>query len=290
MSSDRAVSVKSEVLELKHLPPLSMTAIRLIEVMADPEVEVDDIADIIEQDPGLAARIVGLSNAAYFGQVQPIHSVKEAIVRVLGLNTVKNLSLSIAVSGVFKTDQCHNFNVREYWFNAIGCASLARMLAMGISPEVRPNPDAVYLGGLLHNLGNLILAYAFPEELSAVLEQIRQEQGEVDPIQLQREQIGIDWISAGVWVARRWHLPESVVRMIGGMQDELPITPDRFDAVLVSGSARWIQNYSRSKEAALNGGGALSNLPSLNPEALDQIQHKWEEQVEELEALSRELS
>ncbi len=288
MSSDRAVSVKSEVLELKHLPPLSMTAIRLIELMADPEVEVDDIADIIEQDPGLAARIVGLSNAAYFGQVQPIHSVKEAIVRVLGLNTVKNLSLSIAVSGIFKTDQCHNFNVREYWFNAIGCASLARMLAMSISPDVRPNPDAVYLGGLLHNLGYLILAYAYPDELSTVLERVRQEKA--DPIQLQRELIGIDWVSAGVWVARRWHLPESVVRMISGMQGDLTIAPDQFDAVLVNGSARWIQNYLRSKEAVLSSGGVLLNLPSLNPETLDQIQNTWEEQVEELEALSRELS
>ncbi len=288
MSSERAVSVKQEVLELKHLPPLSMTAIRLIELVADPEVEIDDIADIIEQDPGLAARIVGLANAAYFGQVQPIHSVKEAIVRVLGLNTVKNLSFSIAVSGVFKTDQCHNFDVRDYWFRAIGCATLARMLAMGIAPEVRPNPDAVYLGGLLHNLGYLILAYAFPAELSAVLERMRQEGG--NPIQLQREQMGIDWVSAGVWVARRWHLPESVVRMIGGMEENRISSPDQFDAVLVSGCARWIQSYSGSSNSELSSGGALLALPSLNPEALDRIQHQWEEQVEELKVLSRELS
>jgi HD-like signal output (HDOD) protein len=289
MSPERAVSVKREVLELKHLPPLSLTAVRLIELMADPEVEVDDIADIIVQDPGLAARIVGLANAAYFGQVQPIHSVKEAIVRVLGLNTVKSLSLSIAVSGIFKTDQCQNFSLRDYWFEAIGCATLARMLAKELAPESRPNPDAVYMGGLLHNLGYLILAYAFPVELSGVLDRMRREE-EIDSISLQREQIGIDWISAGVWVARRWHLPESVVRMINGLDAEEHSSSDQLDAVLVAGSAHWMQHHIASRKADLCADPTLVSLPGLDVDTLNRIQSEWEEQVEELDALSRDLS
>ncbi len=77
-------NARDEVLELKHLPPLSITATRLLEAVGDPDVDVERLAEIINQDPGLMGRIVGLANAAYFGQRNPITTVQEAIFVFLG--------------------------------------------------------------------------------------------------------------------------------------------------------------------------------------------------------------
>jgi HD-like signal output (HDOD) protein len=168
MSKTTSDNAKNEILEIKHLPPLSITATRLLEAIGDPDVEVEDLAEIINHDPGLMGRIVGLANAAYFGQRNPITTVQEAIIRVLGINMVKSLALSISVSGAFQATSCPGFDTKEYWFEAIGCATMSRMMALRVPIDKRPDPDRIYLSGLLHNIGYLVLAHIFPSKLSQV--------------------------------------------------------------------------------------------------------------------------
>ena len=86
-------------MDLEHLPPLTPVATRLLAVTSDPDLAINELAAIIEQDPPLTARILGLANSAFFGQVNPIFKVEHAIIRVLGLNMVRSLALSIALTG-----------------------------------------------------------------------------------------------------------------------------------------------------------------------------------------------
>ncbi|MCU7810600.1 MAG: HDOD domain-containing protein, partial [Candidatus Thiodiazotropha sp. (ex Notomyrtea botanica)] len=86
-----ASTATHKVLKLKHLPPLSSTATRLLELLADEDLSLELLSNVISQDPGISARILGVANSAYFGQTSPIHSVEEAVIRVLGLNMVRSL-------------------------------------------------------------------------------------------------------------------------------------------------------------------------------------------------------
>jgi hypothetical protein len=114
MPQNSAVTAGQKILQARDLPPLSFTATRLLELSADPDVEVDDLAAVIEQDPALTARILGVANSAYFGQVNPVLSVETAIIRVLGFNMVKSLALSIAMAGIFDTSKCPSFDLETY--------------------------------------------------------------------------------------------------------------------------------------------------------------------------------
>ncbi|MCP4125880.1 MAG: HDOD domain-containing protein [Gammaproteobacteria bacterium] len=282
--------VRQEILDIKHLPPLSVTASRLLETVANPEVEISEISYIISQDPGLMARIIGLANAAYFGQTIPITTVHDAIVRVLGLNMVRSLALSISVSGAFKVDGCIGFSAKEYWFNAIGCATLSRMMALRIPAGERPDPEQVYLSGLLHNLGCLVLAHLFPVKLSHVYKIMHQDP-DSDLQMLQQEHLGVDWVSAGEWLVKRWHLPEFVAEVMGAVADRSYTSEDRCDVTLIRGAIQWLNGFPGMESGVprLRDEFVSGSISGLGVDSLDLIEDKFLGHCEELKALASSL-
>lgn len=290
MSETTPTNARHEILEIKHLPPLSITAARLLEAIGDPDIDVDDLADIINQDPGLMGRIVGLANAAYFGQRNPITTVQEAIIRVLGINMVKSLALSISISGAFQSNSCPGFDTKNYWFNAIGCATLSRMMALRMPIADRPDPDRIYLCGLLHNIGYLVLAHVFPSKLSHVLA-IKQDDPEADLGSLQREYLGVDWVSAGEWLVTRWHLPIFIGQIMKSVADPNFVSTDTNetnDINLVRSSVHWLNDLPNAEPDTprLSQDEVLLQMPGLSLEALDLIEAKFLDQCEELHALA----
>jgi len=284
------VNARQEILEIKHLPPLSVTATRLLEIVANPDVEIAELSHIISQDPGLMARIIGLANAAYFGQAVAITTVHDAIVRVLGINMVKSLAISISVSGAFQADSCAGFSTKQYWFNALGCATMSRMMALRIPAGERPDPDKVYLSGLLHNLGCLVLAHLFPSKLSHVLE-IKSMDPDADLEALQQEYLGVDWISAGEWLVNRWHLPDFVGEVIGSVADRSYAPQDKYDVALIRSAIQWLKAYPEIEPGVprLSGDCMLGSIPGLGVDALDLIEDKFLDNCGELEALASRL-
>jgi len=290
MSETSAIDVRQEILDIKHLPPLSVTASRLLETVANPDVEIAELSYIISQDPGLMARIIGLANAAYFGQAVAITTVHDAIVRVLGINMVKSLAISISVSGAFRSDECTGFSTKQYWFNAIGCATMSRMMALRIPTAERPDPEKVYLSGLLHNLGCLVLAHMFPVKLSKVYKIIQQDT-EADLEALQQEHLGVDWVSAGEWLVSRWHLPDFVSDVMGSVADRSYAPQDKYDITLIRAAVRWLKGYPGAEDEGhrLSAGFGPSEIPGLGVDALDLIEDKFLGKCEELDALASRL-
>ena len=135
--------LREDVLCLEQIPPLSATAARLLEIATDPDLEVAQLAEVIEQDPPLTARILGLANSAFFGQANPVLTVEEAIIRVLGLNMVRSLALSLALAGSFNTAACPAFRLDRYWLQALASAALGRELCAVIDDE-RAMPDLLF--------------------------------------------------------------------------------------------------------------------------------------------------
>lgn len=234
---------KYQVLKLKHLPPLSATAVQLLELLADENQSLEKLAYVISQDPGISARILGVANSAYFAQTKPVLTIEDAIIRVLGLNMVRSLSFSLAVSGVFDTKQCPNFSQEAYWYQALATAALSRMFVGHIAQADKPDPDAVYLSGLLFNIGVLVLVHLYPDSYAAVLAK----SGAVDRRTLsllEEDLVGISSRDAGGWLLDRWHLPQTVVHVVQQNDQEGGIEP-----ALVAMAADWIcQGVSQEKD------------------------------------------
>ena len=280
--------VSAALTQVKHLPPLSPTASRLLEATADPEIEIDDLAGIIFQDPALSARILGVANSAYFGQSQPINSVREAIIKVLGLNLVKSLAVSIALAGAFDPRACRGFDLAGYWYSSLATASLSRLLAMQHSGTHRPDADSSYLCGLLHNLGHLLLAHVFPQQLSTAIAECKQ-----SPDQglraLERRHLGIDQLQAGEWLARRWHLPEAVADVIGNLDDAEYQGPHALQRDIVSGACVWIGAVAGNDGQEMTEDARLQSLQGIGSESLLRVEQQFRSQCESLRSTARVL-
>ncbi|WJW75080.1 HDOD domain-containing protein [Thiohalobacter sp. IOR34] len=194
--------------EILHLPPLPGVACELLQVLGEEEIDIDRLGRLIEQDPGLAARIIGIANSAYFARPHPVCSVTEAIVRVLGLNLVRALAIGIALSKPFDVGACPSFEFEGYWYRAFVTATLAGRLAPELALD-EVQRDCLFLAGLLHNLGQLVLVHAFPGRMADVFQRLH-EHPEQDLLNLETELLAVDEAEAGAVIARSWHLPACV--------------------------------------------------------------------------------
>ncbi|MEJ2608683.1 MAG: HDOD domain-containing protein [Candidatus Thiodiazotropha sp.] len=278
-----------QVLTLQHLPPLSATATRLLGLMGDETISLEALAQIINQDPGLAARLVGLANSAYFGQKIPVLSVEDAIIRVLGLNMVKSLAFSIAVSGVFETKACHGFDLRSYWSHSLSTAMFARQLSAAVELEEPLDPDAIYLAGLLLEIGVLVMVHEFPQEYAKVL-LASEKQSELDILYLENEIIGINHYQAGALLADHWHLPQLIIQVIAQNADITMKTALLREVILVGMVSQWVKVGLLDEDASQRFSQGLKDCCGLMFESIDIIKTRFLQKREEISVIAAMLA
>lgn len=200
--------VRRKILFQKEIPPLPLIAQRIL--CLPPDAEMIELARIIEKEPLIAARLIGMANAAYFGWPGGVRTIYDAIYKVLGIKLVKSLVIGIAMGNVFEVKKCRGFRPERYWFTAVVTAQLAQGLFPNLSNSMRCELEHVHLDGLLHNLGIAVLAHLFPQELSRAF--LYPLEGEAPPTAERiRTEMGVDHMQAGGWLARKWHLPRNIV-------------------------------------------------------------------------------
>ena len=234
---DHSSSNYQALIRVEAIPPLPATANALLQLLTDPDVEIDELVAVIERDPPLMARLMGIANSAFYAPRQPVTTLKSAIVTVLGLNMVRNVAFGMALTGGLSVKNCPRFDLTRYWVLALGTADLSAGLARAANLPRVPAPDAIYLSGLLHNIGELLLAYLWPVEVDRALSELA-----LDPLaeltSVLRKAIGIDHWMAGAFLARHWQLPAFVADDIEGLAR---VNADSTSSVrLLNAARRWV--------------------------------------------------
>ena len=86
----------------KSLPILSPLASKILKMCQDEETDASAMANVISQDPGMAAQILFMANSAYYGGTR--HKVTNVLqgVNLLGFTTIANLALSFCFYRLIK--------------------------------------------------------------------------------------------------------------------------------------------------------------------------------------------
>lgn len=285
---DQATELGLRVRQLSDLPPLSPVAQQLLALLGNAQVEVGPLARTIELDPGLTARIVGLARSAFFGYPGAVYTVRDAVVRVLGLDTVKSLALTLALTGHFRVRPEMGLDLARYWVTSLVTAASARALASRVTVPGALDPDEAYLGGLLHNLGLLVMTHVFETEMGQVLALAP---GATDSSLAVVEQglMGVDHHQVGGWLADRWHLPSEVVVVMEHHHE-----PDYRGvhwpyARLVGGCSRLAEWRLDHEAATLEDTGLLEDL-GIAEGALATLRTVFEERFDSVRELASTLA
>lgn len=195
--------------KIKELPPLSNSAQEVLKIVQNDDIDVSVFTKVVEHDPALLAKLIGLANSAYFGS-RSVTNVHRAVVDVLGFRTAKNIALGVVLGGIFNPKQCQHFDLPRYWFISLLTATLSREFVLSIRETIIDANEA-YLSGMLNEIGLMALAYLYPQEMDQILSQ---EDNEVGILSGEADLIGNNHYSFSAELLESWHLPRIVSQIM----------------------------------------------------------------------------
>ena len=190
-------------------PPLPEIAHRIIQLGADPNASMRDLASIVEIDPSLSAQVVSWASSPYYMAPGKISSIHDAIVRVLGYDLVMNLALGLALGKTLRLPREGRYGYREYWVQAVYCAAMMDGICKAMPSGIRPTLGHAYLCGLLHNFGFLILAELFKPQLQLVCRYCEANR-HLGHEAIERHLLGVTREQVAGWLMRFWNLPDPI--------------------------------------------------------------------------------
>ncbi len=190
------------VLSSDELPTLPTVASEIITLTAREDTTLADIANLVSKDTALSAKILKVSNSAFYSFAQQISSINQAV-SILGINAVRSLVLSFSFLSMKGGKKKTHFDFEQFWKNSLACAVASKLILERVEGA---DTEEIFICGLLQNLGELILARTFPEEYGAVLSRITEEQ--YDPLNAEEDSFGTTHPVIGYEVAKNWGFPE----------------------------------------------------------------------------------
>lgn len=264
-----ASDVCARIEEIYELPLMPGHAQQLLALRNRPEAHVEELARVVEQDPSLAAQVMKYARSPLFAYGGKLESIEEAVARVLGFDTVLNLALGLAALKPFRIAPDGPLGLKAFWRHASLSAGLAQKLSKELALAQRPAPGLVYLGGLLHNFGYLLLGQLFQPEFY-LLNRMVAANPDTPVTELEqrvlcrgqaREMMCAGHAQVGAWLMERWNLPPPVVTAVRHHHDPDYAQEHAVYAQLLLLSDRMLKRYGI-------GDGDCAELP---PQALDLV-------------------
>jgi putative nucleotidyltransferase with HDIG domain len=188
MTTDMTTAVedyKRKIYAIRDLPTLPVIAQKILTLADDSDTGAEKLSEIIGSDQALSVRVLSLANSAYFGYRAKIGTIRQAVV-VIGTNMLKQVALSVLVCS--SIDRNHRKRT-EFWRHSLATATAASLIAKRARIS---SPDVCFMGGLLHDIGRLIL-HLYP---------------------IDDEDCSVDHAEVGAWMADRWQLPSELADAI----------------------------------------------------------------------------
>jgi len=193
------------ILKTCEIPAVPMVAMKVLNLINNPNTDLETLQNAIAADQSLAARVLRVANSAFYGSRRNIDTVSDAIV-MTGFQTIKNLVLAAATRDVYK-----KFGLLEQklWEHSIGVSVAAGILAREVGGISR---EEAAVAGLLHDVGKVVMNNSQPERFSMLTEMIYNDR--VTFSQREKEIFGFGHAEAGGLFAQRWEFPESLCDII----------------------------------------------------------------------------
>jgi len=202
MNSMDPKALRSRVENISTIPTIPSVLKQLSTIIENPKISLNEISHFVSQDPALTTKILQMVNSALYGFPGRISSVNHAVM-LLGLNVVKGLLLSVSV---FEIMHKAMIGLREHSIGvAIASKVLARMKGL-------KEPEEVFVAGLLHDVGKVILTLSWPEEYDRTVKEA--ESSGIAIFDAERSRFSETHAAVAGWLAEKWHFPRKLCECI----------------------------------------------------------------------------
>ncbi len=275
-----------DIMDNEQLPILPAAANQILKLINENNYEMEELGLVVEKDPALTAKLLALANSAMYGVIQ-IGTIKEAIVRVFGADTLRNLALAMLANECFDTSRCQPFSLKTYWINALATGQLASELAKASDCA---DPSDAYLLGLLHNIGTLLLVQRRPQDMAEVLQQPDLEFASLADICAAEKQVmGVDVCSSGAMLAAFWNLPRYLSVSIRVLTENNYKGESKELVHLIAAAEYTVRVLSEGGELLQQAKEKIASATGLDANTIKTVLDSFQDEFEKIEAAAEGL-
>ncbi len=201
---------RQRILEHGRLLTLPEVYLRLQQVLSRDDFSMQEVSEVIQYDPAITTRLLNLVRSAYLGLGPRIDTISHAV-NYLGAQSIHDLVLTTVLADRFGDIRNEQFNLQDFWLRSLRTALFTRALAQRALAD---QAERLFVAGLIHDLGYLMMQQAIPEMLDAP-QSLPLEQR----LEAERQRLGFDSHEVSLDLFENWQLPDSLVRVIAARRN-----------------------------------------------------------------------
>jgi len=197
---------------INNLPTPPIVFSQIQKVLNNPNTSAFDIAAILQEDPAISAKVLKLTNSAYYGLAREIESVRQAVV-IVGIEAVKNLVLSASVFDTFSKKQIDKEFQDLFWRHSLAVAFACRLLAHKLRAQMSFDSEASFSAGMLHDIGKMVISVFMLQEQKSIIG-LMKTKTETPDHALEEEILGYNHGHIGALLGKHWKLPTKLIEAV----------------------------------------------------------------------------
>jgi putative nucleotidyltransferase with HDIG domain len=216
---------------MKHLPPGPRVLARLLPLLSQPNIDSEQVVELIRYDPSLTTSVLHACNSAYLGAANPASGIEEAVMR-LGFKQVYRMVASISTAPALRPAQeGYGIENGELWKYSVTAAVAAQLIAK----DKGDDESLVFTGALVHDIGKIILSQSLEEVYAKLIEETTKNGSSL--LEAEKNTLGVQHAEIGGRLLARWNFPEDLVAAVEFHHEPAAATPhNRLAAYLYVGN------------------------------------------------------
>ena len=238
-------SLKKLVSQLQSLPSIPSLYLELVDELQKDDPSLERIAATISRDLGMCSKMLQLVNSAFFGLPRKIANPEEAV-GYLGVATVKALVLYLHIFSLYERTKLNGFSFERLWAHCWSVGVIARRIGQLEGLSTAEN-DNLFIGGLLHDVGKLVLVTGVPTSYQLALDRTAQ-----DGLHLHEAEysvFGASHAEVGSYLLGLWGLPAPISEGVAWHHYPTAHDAEGLNPANVIHIADWIDHQASANES-----------------------------------------
>ena len=221
-------SIKPIILKkFKDLYQLPEVAIRILNLMADPNLNVKKISEFIETDQEIASKVLKIANSAYYGMCGKITSIRHAAI-VLGYKIIGEIVITAGFKNILDRKlQGYSYDSSDLWNHSLAVAYGSKFIVSKENPSLI---NVAYLAGLIHDVGKIVLDELVLEKKEEI-KSFAEKEGKTF-LEAESHFFNFNHAEIAFEVCRQWDFPESISTAIKDHHQSLYSSSNKLSYVL----------------------------------------------------------
>jgi HD-like signal output (HDOD) protein len=193
--------------KIDDLPTIPVVATQVLQLLDQPDVQIEEVADLMLSDQVMTARVMKMINSPVYKPEHEISSLKRALV-YLGLRHIREVALTTSFINAFDENK-GAIELGAFWEHSFGVGMVSKIIAKKAG---YPDLEKAYIAGIIHDLGEVFLSNFMREEFQAVLDGIKDRPLKLVDVEI--EQLGTSHCEIGFCMAKKWNFPDVYCEVI----------------------------------------------------------------------------